>query len=104
MAVYVDPLFPTAPFARVRSPRWRWPTACHMWADSPRELHALARRIGLRRSWFQDHPRVPHYDLTPGKRARAIAAGAIEKNLSEWMLERRRKDAKPVDRADRRRR
>jgi len=62
----------------------RWPTgiACfaqgsaHLTADELEELHALAARIGLRRSWFQSG-RVPHYDLTPGRRERALAAGAV---------------------------
>jgi Protein of unknown function (DUF4031) len=42
------------------------------------ELHQLAESIGLRRSWFQDHPRHPHYDVTDGKRWQAIRAGAQE--------------------------
>lgn len=41
-------------------------------------LHALAKRIGLRREWFQPHKLAPHYDLTPRRRMAAIAAGAIE--------------------------
>lgn len=42
------------------------------------ELHNFARQMGLRPSWFQDHPVHPHYDLTT-KRAlrRAIAKGAL---------------------------
>jgi len=28
------------------------------------ELHFFAQQIGLKREWFQDHPRHPHYDLT----------------------------------------
>ncbi len=40
------------------------------------ELHALAKRIGLRRAWAQHLDRCPHYDLTPNKRAAAIRAGA----------------------------
>lgn len=53
---------------------------CHMGTDNVddlTELHALAKQIGLRRAWFQDHPRHPHYDLRPGSRAAAIRAGAI---------------------------
>lgn len=80
MAVYVDKLFNTAP---LRSATWRYNQACHMWADDVEELHYMARRIGLKDSWFQPHPRVPHYDLTPNKRASAIEAGAIESNLRE---------------------
>jgi hypothetical protein len=42
------------------------------------ELHVLAARIGLRRSWFQDKPWPrQHYDVTESKRKAAIAAGAI---------------------------
>ena len=68
----------------------RWPTkiscfkagSCHLMTDaSLEELHALALRIGLRREWFQ--PGLPpffdtaHYDLTPGRRAAALAVGAV---------------------------
>jgi len=51
----------------------RW---CHMFADeaSADELHALARKVGLRREWFDRD----HYDLVPTKRAKVIAAGAVE--------------------------
>lgn len=52
----------------------RW---CHMIADSVDELHAMADRLGLKRAWFQDHPRHPHYDLIPTKRAAAIKMGAM---------------------------
>jgi hypothetical protein len=55
---------------------------CHMFTDQMdlAELHDLASRIGLRRSWFQD-PRPgdhPHYDLSPAKRSLAIRYGAVE--------------------------
>ena len=39
-------------------------------------LHAFARRIGLRREWFQPLS-WPHYDLTPQKRAEAVRLGAV---------------------------
>ena len=44
----------------------------HMMADTLEELHAMAERIGLRRDWFQDHPRHPHYDVSASKRTLAI--------------------------------
>lgn len=49
----------------------------HLTADTVEELHALADRIGLALSWFQDHPTHPHYDLTKARRAAALLAGAV---------------------------
>ena len=59
-----------------------WLYWCHMASDDLTEggleqLHVMALSIGLRREWFQNHPRHPHYDLPPEKRELAIAAGAI---------------------------
>lgn len=70
MTVYVDEVF-------------LWPTeircfrngAAHLTADTLEELHDAARRLGLRRSWFQNHSRVPHYDVTPRVRERALREG-----------------------------
>jgi len=52
---------------------------CHMIADTPDELHAMADRIGVARRWFQAPPKASfwHYDIAQSKRALAIAAGAI---------------------------
>ena len=82
MAVYVDPLFvwpadayrgAGAAQARRVGERYghRW---CHLFADEAagNELHELAAKIGMRHEWFQGD----HYDLTPGKRAAALFAGA----------------------------
>lgn len=73
--IYVDPLMEHNAFGH----RY-W---CHMGTDDHsgsglEELHAIARRIGLRRSWFQDKPYHPHYDVTASKRPAAIRAGAVE--------------------------
>ena len=51
---------------------------CHMLADTPEELHAMADRIGMARKWYQRHASTPHYDISREKRAAAVAAGAIE--------------------------
>jgi hypothetical protein len=53
---------------------------CHMIADTPEELHAMADRIGVARRWFQEPPKASfwHYDVAKGKRALAVDAGAIE--------------------------
>lgn len=51
---------------------------CHLFTDEKDpafpELHAFAKRIGMRLAWSQGD----HYDLTPGRRAAAVSAGAHE--------------------------
>ena len=57
-----------------RYPSGYW---CHMVTDSsPEELHDFALRLGLRRERFQQHQRLPHYDLRPEMREKALALGA----------------------------
>lgn len=70
MSVYVDAA--VNQFGRM--------TMCHMIADTPDELHAMASLIGLKRGWFQQPPKASfwHYDVAKGKRELAIAAGAID--------------------------
>ena len=52
--------------------------SCHLTTDGGLDaLHELAALIGMRREWFQNHPRAPHYDLTPSRRVRALSAGAV---------------------------
>ena len=53
---------------------------CHLTADSVEELHAFAREAGIKRFWFhRSRKGVPHYDLNPENRKRALEAGAKEK-------------------------
>jgi hypothetical protein len=71
--VYVDILKPTIP---TRS--WPYDKACHLVADTLEELHEFAARLGLKRAWFQNRDRLPHYDLTIGNRFKALKMGAVE--------------------------
>jgi hypothetical protein len=54
------------------------PSKCwaHLTADTRDELHPFARKLGLDRGWFQDDRVLWHYDVTAGKRARALQLGA----------------------------
>jgi hypothetical protein len=70
MAVYVDN-------AKIK---WRDKFWCHLVADSLDELHVFARRLGLRRTWFQHAASYPHYDVTIEMRGKALALGALEGN------------------------
>jgi hypothetical protein len=74
VTVYVDPLV-----------NWGWVlrghrvASCHMFSDQAdlAELHDLASRIPMRRTWFQQHRIAPHYDLTASRRNAALLLGAI---------------------------
>jgi hypothetical protein len=70
MSVYVDA-------AVYRSGRM---IMCHMIADTPDELHAMADAIRVARRWFQVPPRASfwHYDICKSRRALAVERGAIE--------------------------
>lgn len=51
---------------------------CHMVSDTGEdELHRFAERLGMRRGWFQNHPKMPHYDIDEVRRALAIQYGAV---------------------------
>ena len=49
----------------------------HMIADTLDELHAMADRIGVARSWFQKRASFPHYDICEARRDDALARGAV---------------------------
>ncbi len=49
----------------------------HLMANSIDELHDFAQKIGLKKEWFQNHPKHPHYDLFGIKINLAIQKGAI---------------------------
>lgn len=70
MACYVDDA--VHPFGRM--------IMCHLWADTLDELLAMVDRIGVQRKWLQQPPKASwvHFDISKGKRALAVAAGAIE--------------------------
>ncbi len=51
------------------------------------ELHFFAKKIKLKRKWYQNKNKHPHYDLTT-KRAitRALEAGAIKVSTKELII------------------
>jgi len=67
MAVYVDQCIYT--FGRMKM--------CHMLADTPEELRAMAKAIGVDEKWIQKEGTYrEHFDICKSKRALAITAGA----------------------------
>lgn len=73
MAVYID----NADVVLIHRGRVRvW---CHLVAvplSDIDELHRIARKIGLKREWFQDKE-VPHYDVVAEKIPKVVKAGAL---------------------------
>jgi hypothetical protein len=53
----------------------------HLATNGPiEELHEFAQSIGLKREWFQDHPRHPHYDVW-GKLASRIEVNCTARDI-----------------------
>lgn len=91
MTIYIDELTNVPkeyikPRARKFGTYWS-----HMWTDENlEELHIFARKIGLKRSWFQNKKKFPHYDIVPSKRILAIENGAVEMPLINWFKKQNR--------------
>jgi len=71
MAVYVTPIM-----SCVRNKNWRYSKVSHLLADTIDELHLFAKKLRLKREWYQ-HKSSPHYDLTARKFYQARRLGAI---------------------------
>jgi hypothetical protein len=79
--VYVD--VPRYKFKRM--------TMGHMWADSVEELHKFALlALGLKKEWFQNHKRFPHYDISTNKYYQALRFGATRMELKDMNLKKER--------------
>ena len=57
----------------------------HLFSDNEQELHDFASRLGLKREWFQNKARFPHYDIVESKRKLALKLGAQEVDLREYL-------------------
>jgi hypothetical protein len=57
---------------------WRGKQWCHLFGDDLSALHAFAAKLGLKREWFQNDWRLPHYDISDRKRVHAVKLGAKE--------------------------
>lgn len=58
----------------------------HLVADELQELHTFAQSVGLKRQWFQEHPRHPHYDITTPGMLKAILSTNIVATISTKAL------------------
>jgi hypothetical protein len=61
----------------------RYTEFCHLLADTPDELHAMADALGIPRRFYQAHPWRWHHDLPEHLRARAVELGAQEVTMHE---------------------
>lgn len=80
MSVYVDPMTEHG-----GSRRFKWPRSCHLYADTPEELEAMAAAIALKPGWRQQDGALTHYELVGTKRAAAVARGAMEHTREQRM-------------------
>lgn len=81
--VCVDPLIACMPRGR-----YRWDRVSHLNCRDVGALHSFARRLGLKRAWFQvSKGGMPHYDLNPARRAAAVALGALELDGHQMVAE-----------------
>ena len=63
---------------------WRDKRWFHLIADDQSELHQFAKKLGLKKSWYQvPLISMPHYDITEKKRFEAINMGAIPISTAE---------------------
>lgn len=73
MATYVDDMY------RYPVGEYRGMKMSHLTADTTEELLAMVDLIGVQRKWIQ-YPGTwkEHFDIALSKRAKAVAAGAVE--------------------------
>jgi len=60
-----------------------WQGGGHLLTSDVEELHEFAKKIGLKREWFQEKT-APHYDLTANKRRQAIDNGATPVEFGQF--------------------
>jgi hypothetical protein len=64
---------------------WKYGHSCHLFADTPEELHDFAKKIGLKKDWAQkSRSGILHYDLTANKRVLAVKNNAKELTRIEF--------------------
>lgn len=86
--IYVEKLSQFLPNGADRFWYDLWPS--DLTSKSLEELHAMALKIGLnKRFYFHNHSGFPHYPLTLERRQLAVKYGAIEKDIAEWISERK---------------
>ena len=54
-------------------------------ASSPPTRAGFPLVLIMKKEWLQQSRLLPHFDLAPSKRKRALENGAVETNLRDWM-------------------
>jgi hypothetical protein len=96
MTTYVDDMYKYPMGQFKRGPRLY--KMSHMIADTDKELHAMADKIGVARRWYQGD----HYDITMTKRELAIKHGAVAITLRELAKMNKKKHEEAVRKSKRR--
>ncbi len=93
MTIYVDSLtkYKFVPKKLLKKYGDTW---AHLGTDSDvKELHVFAKKLGLKRIWFQNTKDIPHYDIIPSVYKKALKLGAIQvSNIDFIELCRRKND------------
>jgi len=59
----------------------------HLMADTIDELHNFAASCGLKREWFQNHKKHPHYDVWGGRNERSVLRAGAKEVSSKELIE-----------------
>ncbi len=55
--------------------------------DTVEELHIFAERLEIKRCWFQNHPKHPHYDCTNKNKTKVLMCSNVLFVNSRFIVE-----------------
>ena len=73
--IYVDEVADYGKVIRGHGPHWAHLGTDDHTPEGVEILHAFARRLGLKRAWFQNKPDAPHYESLGAQTGPGVALG-----------------------------